>query len=119
MIVLAYTDELVPYVRVGRERWTPRARRYMASQDALSMAIRLAARRAGRFEPDEAESWSLTLTIRRRTRHRYDLDNAVKAVLDAANQVIWVDDTQVAHITADKGQPGADSLVATFAPLPR
>lgn len=42
---------------------------------------------------------------------RGDLDNIVKAVKDAANGVLWVDDAQVAAITAEKwiaeqGEPG-------------
>lgn len=121
MITLLYTDPLVPYVRVGRERWTPRATRYLASKDALARAIRLHAVAAGHQAPDPTGEWVVALAVSRRTAHRYDLDNVVKAVLDAANGIVWQDDHQVASIVADRLPHGrgavGDRLAVEFTPV--
>lgn len=119
-IQLLYTDPLTPYVRVGRERFTPRATRYLASKDALALAIRLRAAAAGHTAPDPAGEWAVALAVSRRTAHRYDLDNVVKAVMDAANGIIWQDDHQVASIVADRlprGGSWGDRLAVEFVPL--
>lgn len=118
-ISLIYTDELVPYVRVGQERWTARATRYMASKDALALAIRQAAAAIGHHAPDGGGDWGLDLQACRRTRRRYDLDNVIKAVMDAANGIVWEDDHQVAGISADRLPSGSigDRLAVEFAPV--
>lgn len=120
-ITLLYTDELSPYVRVGRERWTPRATRYLASKDALALAIRRAASAAGHQAPDPSGQWAIALAVSRRTRRRYDLDNVVKAVMDSANGIVWQDDSQVASIVADRLPHGSgavgDRLAVEFAPV--
>jgi Holliday junction resolvase RusA-like endonuclease len=115
-INLFYTDEVSPYVRVGRERWTPRATRYLASKDALALAIRRVSALAGHRTPDTLGEWAVTVVVSRRTRRRYDLDNVVKAVMDAANRIVWEDDAQVREIIARKGPSGADHLAVRFAP---
>lgn len=38
-------------------------------------------------------------TFYRATRQRIDVDNLMKAVLDAANNVVWEDDSQVTHLS--------------------
>lgn len=39
---------------------------------------------------------------KRRYPSKYDLDNAVKAVSDAANGIVWKDDTQIVTLNAHK-----------------
>ena len=119
MISMTYTDLVVPYVRVGRERWTQRATRYLASKDALATAIRQAAAAAGHDQPDDESRFAVGIGVTRRSRRAYDLDNVVKAVMDAANQIVWKDDAQVNQIRADKYRPGPDLLTVTFAPFDR
>lgn len=116
MIHLHYTAIVVPYVRVGRERWTDRASRYLASKDALALAIRQARTAAGVTGPadDQHMNWAVTLAVRRKSRRHYDLDNVVKAVMDAANGIVWADDRQVSHLGATKHGPGEDSMLVVF-----
>jgi Holliday junction resolvase RusA-like endonuclease len=120
VIRLDYPHQVVPYVRVGQERWTQRATRYLASKDALALHLRLATPNAYSARiafPDGANHWGVRLTVRRRTRRAYDLDNVVKAVMDSANGIIWADDAQVDQIIALKSPAGADHLVAEFWPI--
>lgn len=121
MISLTYTDLVVPYVRVGRERWTARAMRYLASKDALATAIRQAAAAVGHDQPDAESRFAVSIHVTRKTRRAYDLDNVVKALMDSANGIIWKDDAQVDQIRADKYQtaPVPDLLTVVFSPLPR
>lgn len=116
-IRLDYPHEVVPYTRVGRERWTPRAMRYLASKDALALHLRLACRDSRRALPDAAARWGVSVHVQRRTRRAYDLDNVVKAVMDAANGITWADDAQVVRIVADKHPAGADHLVVELWPI--
>lgn len=41
---------------------------------------------------------------------RPDLDNYVKAVLDAANGIIWLDDSQVCNLNVEKRYGAAGSF---------
>ncbi len=90
--------EIVPYTRVGRERWTDRARRHPTSRDAVR-AMALAA--VGARIDDEARSgrWHAGMPFYRYKR-RGDVDNLLKAVLDALQGVVWNDDAQVDAIEA-------------------
>lgn len=117
VIRLDYPHEVVPFVRVGRERWTARATRYMASKDAIALHLRLAIRDSRAALPDGSARWAVSVQVSRRTRRAYDLDNVVKAVMDAANAIVWADDAQVDEIIARKHGPGADHLVAEFWPI--
>lgn len=44
---------------------------------------------------------------------RPDVDNYVKAILDAANSVVWVDDSQVVRIVAEKRYALSPELIVT------
>lgn len=48
---------------------------------------------------------------------RGDLDNYVKAVLDALNGVVWVDDAQIIGIAAFKGYDERDHIELIVAPI--
>lgn len=45
---------------------------------------------------------SVSVTFYRSTRRRVDVDNLVKLVLDAAKNVVWLDDDQVFQLHARK-----------------
>lgn len=49
------------------------------------------------------EPWSgpLMVDIQFTTKSRADIDNLVKAILDAGNRVIWNDDSQVRRLTSE------------------
>lgn len=111
---MEYVGHIVPYVRVGQERWTPRARRYKASQDALAWALKVAAGKAGIPDGGADAQWSVQATFLRSTAAG-DLDNLLKAVLDAGNGIVWSDDRSVIHIQAWKHRckKNQDSVIVT------
>lgn len=53
-----------------------------------------------RGEYFETELLALTIHFRRKGKRLCDIDNLIKAFLDAGNGVIWKDDTQIRQITA-------------------
>lgn len=99
--------EVVPYVRVGQERWTPRALRYHASRnrlrDDLALAVRGQARADGRL--------AVTLHFYR-WRQAGDIDNLAKSFLDAGNGVLWTDDRVIAelHVYRHRAAKGGDRV---------
>jgi len=50
--------------------------------------------------PDKESLFGVRMLFERRNRHRADVDNMMKAVLDAATGIIWVDDSQVREVFA-------------------
>lgn len=117
MITFTILGEIVPYTRVGRERWTDRAKRYLGSRDAVrgQLAAQLPAghRDSEAFASGE---WAVSLSVCR-CKKRGDLDNILKAVLDAANDVVFRDDAQVRALSAQvmdsHAAPGQDTAVLT------
>lgn len=94
--------EIKPYVRMTRRgKWTnPQAQEYLASKAAIQMQLK--AQMAGR-EPFGREPLSVRLWIRVSERlHTKDLDNQIKAVLDACNGIVWADDRWVDAIHAQR-----------------
>lgn len=108
---------VVPYVRIGRERWTDRATRYLGCRDAIRIQAR--AGLAGRLDPDRATGpWALDVEFRRHAS-RGDLDNLVKTVMDALEGVAWSNDYAVVAITARRlaCARGEDETAITVTPL--
>jgi Holliday junction resolvase RusA-like endonuclease len=94
---------IVPYVRMTqRSKWTPRAQRYLASQQAVALQIKTQANRRG-WDPVPGQtpvSVDLSVTVAGRL-HCSDLDNTVKAVLDATQHAgILPDDRWVDAVSA-------------------
>ncbi|MCE7937131.1 MAG: RusA family crossover junction endodeoxyribonuclease [Chloroflexi bacterium CFX6] len=118
-ITFVIPGEIVPYTRIGRERWTDRARRYLASRDAVRS---IAAAAVGAQIDDEARSgrWYAGVTFYRFKR-RGDVDNLLKAVLDALQGVVWHDDAQVDAIDARRMRcrRGEDRAVVAVAEIGR
>lgn len=92
----------------SRGTYTPAAQK--ANADALAWDIRIACQHRP-FTGNVA----VDLTFYRRNRQRIDLDNLIKQVLDAANGVAWLDDSQVTAITAklhyDPADPRTDLVI--------
>jgi Holliday junction resolvase RusA-like endonuclease len=100
------TGEIKPYVRMTRRgKWgSPQAREYLASKAAIQMQLR--AQMAGR-EPFGREPLSVRLWIRVSERlHTKDLDNQIKAILDACNTIVWADDRWIDDISAVRYMDG-------------
>ena len=115
-ITIRYEGEIVPFVRVGRERRTVRALRYAASKDAVAWAVRAAV--GGRVTASEqAGRRAVSMAIQRR-KARGDIDNIAKALLDSCQGVLWADDIQVVeiHATIERGAK-ADVMTMTASPM--
>jgi len=96
--MIRYDGYIVPYTRVGRERWTERARRYFASRDNLRYIISL--QNAQNGSQWLTEPFEVKLYFYRKSK-KGDLDNLVKAVLDAAEGVLYPNDSACKKITAE------------------
>lgn len=53
--------------------------------------------------PDGRSLFEVRIVTAHRTRHRRDVDNLSKTVLDALNGLAWEDDSQVVHLSVQKG----------------
>lgn len=92
---------IVPYVRMTRRGKYVRedAQRYLASQTALRVQMRLAMARAG-YTMMPLQTPLMVRIVFGWCRHNCDLDNLVKAVMDAGNGILWPDDRWVDVIDA-------------------
>lgn len=71
-----------------------------AWEERAKMGARVAARRAG-WRPDPSAMYGAEVRAYRTHAHRGpDLDNVIKASLDALNGVAWTDDARVREIRA-------------------
>ncbi len=72
-------------------------------------------------ECEPPKSWSKkakteALAGLRRPTAKPDIDNTIKAIFDAINGVVWVDDSQVVAITAIKRYAEADAVFVMVTP---
>ena len=97
-----WNGPLVPYVRTTqRQKWLDkRYKRYQRWKDAFRLCLNT---QAFPSELVPARRYELSIEIYADKKVRYDLDNAVKAVMDAA----WSQDKQIkvlkAEIKEDQG----------------
>ena len=95
-----------PYVRMTRRgMWVdPQAQQYLASKDALARAMKSQMQAHGWDMLPEETPLLVNITISP-AKHNRDLDNEVKALLDAAQGIVFKNDCWVDAITAVRG-PG-------------
>ena len=88
---------IVPYVRMTqRSKWTERAQRYLSSQQAVALQLKVQMSRAG-WDPvpkDVPLAVGMRFTLTKRL-YGCDLSNLEKALEDAANDVVWYDDRYI------------------------
>lgn len=111
------TGEIKPYVRMTRRgKWVkPDAIAYQASQDALKYQIREQLQEKGHrtddfpiFKNQQPLRAMLTICVSRNL-HAKDLDNQIKAILDAAQGLIFENDLWVDSISAERSL-GSENL---------
>ena len=87
-----------PRARTGQQgqHYLPRA--FSAHRDALAWKMREALIEDGSIFTGDV---GLLLGFFRSTRRRVDIDNLLKAVMDAGNGTTWADDSQIVHIVAN------------------
>lgn len=101
--------KIVPYVRVGRERWTTRAKRYRADQDAIEAHVRERFRAAGYKQSGAPYALDVYATFKPAKstgeipRNAGDIDNIAKAVSDALQRSgCTPDDCHLEYLSAHK-----------------
>jgi len=97
--------KIIPYVRMTqRSKYADeRARRYLKSQESIGWQLKQQMLYAGAEMINRKAR--LAVAIRMRAPgglHRWDLDNGVKAVLDAAQGIVFEDDRWIDRITAER-----------------
>lgn len=113
-ITFEYFERIKPYVRMTqRSKYVNKsAKEYLASKDALAWAMRA---QGGRV-PDKTP-FEVHLSYHAPDLFTYDLDNLVKAVMDAGNKVMWNDDRYCTVIVSEKCRASAYYLNLHIAPL--
>lgn len=104
--------EIVPYVRMTQRGkfCDPAALRYRASQRELKALFGLAMQQRAPL-PGQTPLY-VDILLRRPTRlHTCDLDNLVKALLDAMNGVVYPDDRWIDLLTARRELGPAEIVV--------
>jgi Holliday junction resolvase RusA-like endonuclease len=107
--------KIVPHVRVGRERWTKRAKRYRADQDWIEKHVR------GVFDRAEIEQcpapyrvivdayFAPAKSTGKIPKTAGDIDNVAKAILDALQRAgCTPDDCHLEHLVASKKVADSD-----------
>ena len=86
--------DIKPYVRMTQRGKYIRvqAREYLASKDSLAWQMKIQMEQHGWRMFQKTPLMVSMLFLESRGLHRRDLDNEEKAVLDAANMVVYIDD---------------------------
>lgn len=93
-MLFTYAEKIKPYVRMTQKgKWMdPQAREYMASKNQLAYALRTQMLRYG-YEPILPKTpFAVSLHYQAPNIFQFDLDNVLKAVMDAANGIVFTDD---------------------------
>lgn len=85
---------IVPYVRMTHrsKHADPRARRYLSSKAAIVLQFHQQMQALGYSMIDGQTPFGISLDADHSAGHRADLDNILKAVLDAGSDVVYPDD---------------------------
>lgn len=62
------------------------------------------------WKVDADSRFGVSMAFWNKTKHRRDIDNLVKTVLDGLNGIVWADDYQVHEIVASKHQAPDEPL---------
>lgn len=100
---------IIPYVRMTQAgKWVkPRAMQYIARQDELAWEL-AATMRANDWSPFDRTPLVVTIEITMPSRlHRQDLDNQEKAIIDAAQGIVygndlWIDEKHSRRLLGDE-----------------
>jgi len=101
-----YHEKIKPYVRMTqRGKFVKKeAQDYLASKAALGYALRVQMQQAEAQPLEQAQTFELTMRYLAPDVYRYDLDNVIKAVLDAAQNIVFPDDRYCIDIVASKAR---------------
>jgi crossover junction endodeoxyribonuclease RusA len=102
MLSFTLTGRIMPYVRMTRKgMWiNPRAQEYLASRAALQYQFKTQMR----GEMFDRTPLIVTLIIAEAHIHTHDIDNTLKAVMDAAQGIVYKNDCWVDAVIARRIQ---------------
>ena len=95
---------IVPYTRVThRSKHGPRAQRYFTSQERIGYQLKHQMRdNDWEMLPDSMPLWAELLFERKSGLHTSDLDNQEKAILDAAQGIVFKNDLWIDYILSQR-----------------
>jgi Holliday junction resolvase RusA-like endonuclease len=111
MIIVIRDYEIKPYVRMTRKGMyvSKQAQEYLASKEGLQLHYQSTMNKQGfTMLPGQVPLWALIrVTVHKSQGHRADLDNIIKAILDAGNGILYPDDRWIDNIEAIRfvGEP--------------
>lgn len=111
-LVFRLTGPFIPYVRMTRRGKfvNARAQAYLSNQDALRWQIMAQMSAKNYLRLPDATPLRVLLTFHLRRMHAGDLDNLIKAVLDAAQSVLFSNDCWIDSISACRVPTGAEDV---------
>ena len=97
-----------PRFAAGRRAYTPKKTK--DAEDEMGWVIK---RKYPGLQPDPHALFKIEAFFSQSSFQRRDLDNMIKLVSDACNQLVWVDDAQVVEIAArlSRGQAAGYSEI--------
>ena len=103
-MIFVIKGEVMPYTRThkGSYRVNKWAAKYKSQEAALKLGMQNAMQLAGEPMLPGQTPLEVIINIRKNPLHKCDLDNLVKALLDAANRVVYPDDAWVDYIRAGR-----------------
>jgi len=115
MYTFQLTGKIKPYVRMTQKskHVDPQAQEYLVSKDALQWQMRQQMQQNDWAATGRGIPLGTTLTVRP-ARHDSDLDNIVKAVLDAAQGIVYEDDRWIDYIRSSRGPSQGNEDTAYF-----
>lgn len=100
MLSFVLTGKIKPYTRMTRRgKYTrPSAQEYLASQESLKWQLKQQMTKNGWQIFHSKVPLAIELSLGVGKIHNHDLDNVLKAVLDAANKIAYTDDRWIDEI---------------------
>lgn len=109
-MIFSYDQKVVPYVRMTRRGKYVRqtAKDYLASKENLSWSFKAQMAENGYEKIGKRTPFEIEILYFAPNIFQFDLDNLVKAVLDAGNGIIYPDDRWCQEITHALKTRGTD-----------
>ena len=114
-MIYTYSDYIVPYVRMTRKgaHVVPRAQRYLASKEALAWSLKGQMVQMDTHPIPPKTPFAVLARVEHTAGYRADLDNILKAILDAGNGILYPDDRWADQLTIIRMGSKRDSLSLT------
>jgi Holliday junction resolvase RusA-like endonuclease len=99
VVSVTYSGQPLPKERprFSAKGWAYTGQRTRYYERALSLLFKV---QVGPGKVDSRSAFAVACRFFRSDRARVDVDNLLKSVLDAANGVVWADDSQVVEVRA-------------------